>query len=130
MSSYPSNLIRTDFWFNDGNIVLIARSAAFKVHKGQLARHSEVFSDLFLLPQPSSIPSRSSSGGGSREDWDLEKEKEKDLIDGCPFVILQDSPSDVFYFLSALYDGLCVPLFVLLSSEILIPFIDTLRPQK
>jgi hypothetical protein len=41
-----------------------------------------------------------------KEDWDMEEED--DLIDGCPFVVLQDSPSDVFYFLSALYDGMYV----------------------
>ena len=77
-------LVRSDFWFRDGNIVIIAGSAAFKVHRGQLERQSEVFSDIFSIPQP----------------------KEQDLIDGCSYVELQDCPSDVFYFLSALYDGL------------------------
>ena len=102
-NSQFSNLIRTDFWFNDGNIILIAQNAAFKVHKGQLARHSEVFNDLFSLPQPSNPPPSPSlqTSSGTADD----------LIDGCPFVILQDSPSDVFYFLSALYDGLYVRLF-------------------
>lgn len=80
----PGHLVRSDFWFRDGNIVIIAGSAAFKVHRGQLERHSEIFSDLFSIPQP----------------------KEQDLIDGCSYVELQDCPSDVFYFLSALYDGL------------------------
>lgn len=79
-----SNLVRSDFWFSDGNIVIIAGSAAFKVHRGQLERHSEVFSDLFSIPQP----------------------EDQELIDGCAYVELQDCPSDVFYFLSALYDGL------------------------
>ncbi|KAF8959815.1 hypothetical protein BDZ97DRAFT_1761154 [Flammula alnicola] len=78
------NLIRSDFWFRDGNIVILAGSAAFKVHRGQLERHSEVFSDLFSIPQP----------------------EEQELVDGCPCVVLQDCPSDVCYFLSALYDGL------------------------
>ena len=31
---------------------------------------------------------------------------EQDLIDGCSYVELPDCSSDVFYFLSALYDGL------------------------
>jgi len=31
---------------------------------------------------------------------------EQDQIDGCSSVELQDCPSDVFYFLGALYDGL------------------------
>lgn len=113
VSSSFSNLIRTDFWFADGTIVLIAQNAAFKVHKGQLARHSEVFSGLFSLPQPLSMDhgrgaSPAISKGSSREDLNTEKgdSGDIDLIDGCPFVVLQDSPSDVFYFLSALYDGL------------------------
>lgn len=77
-------LIRSDFWFHDGNIVIIAECAAFKVHRGQLERHSEIFSDLFSVPQPN----------------------DQDLVDGCSYVELQDCPADVFHFLSALYDGL------------------------
>ena len=80
----PRHLVRSDFWFRDGNIVVIAGSAAFKVHRGQLERHSEIFRDLFSIPQP----------------------LEQDMIDGCSYVELPDCPSDVFYFLSALYDGL------------------------
>ncbi|KAJ6599459.1 hypothetical protein B0H10DRAFT_722708 [Mycena sp. CBHHK59/15] len=78
------NLIRSDLWFCDGNIVIIAGSVAFKVHRGQLRRHSEVFDDLFNIPQP----------------------KDQDLFDGCPWVEVYDCPSDVLYFLKALYDGL------------------------
>lgn len=79
-----SCLSRSDFWFIDGNIILIAGQVAFKVHRGQLERHSEVFSDLFSIPQP----------------------KDQELFDDCLWVELHDCPSDVFYFLSALYDGL------------------------
>ncbi|KAF5376909.1 hypothetical protein D9615_007350 [Tricholomella constricta] len=79
-----ASLIRSDFWFLDGNIVIIAGQAAFKVHRGQLERHSDIFNGLFSIPQP----------------------QELDLFDGCLYVELHDSPSDVFYFLSALYDGL------------------------
>ena len=73
----------TDFWFADGNVVLLARDAAFKVHRGQLGRHSEVFRDLFSLPAPT-----------------------LEMIDGCPWVELHDDPSDVLHLLHALYDGL------------------------
>ena len=48
----PGRLVRSDFWFHDGNIVIIAGSAAFKVHRDQLKRHSEIFSDLFSILQP------------------------------------------------------------------------------
>lgn len=81
-----TDFVRSDFWFNDGNIVIIAGPAAFKVHRGQLERHSEVFLGLFALPQPPT--------------------QDQDLVEGCPCVEFHDSPSDVFYFLSALYDGL------------------------
>ncbi|KAJ7907691.1 hypothetical protein B0H13DRAFT_2233417 [Mycena leptocephala] len=69
---------------SDGNVVIIASSVAFKVHRGQLRRHSEIFDDLFSIPQP----------------------KDQDLYDGCPWVEVYDCPSDVLYFLKALYDGL------------------------
>jgi hypothetical protein len=78
------NILRSELWFADGNIIIIASSVAFKVHRGQLRRHSEVFDDLFSIPQP----------------------KDQDLYDGCPWVEVYDCPSDVLYFLRALYDGL------------------------
>ncbi|KAJ7473285.1 hypothetical protein FB451DRAFT_1248909 [Mycena latifolia] len=78
------SIVRSELWFQDGNIVIIAGSAAFKVHRGQLCRHSEVFDDVFSIPQP----------------------KDQDLYDGCPWVEVYDCPSDVLYFLKALYDGL------------------------
>jgi hypothetical protein len=104
----PRHLVRSDFWFRDGNIVIIAGSAAFKVHRGQLERHSEIFSDLFSIPQP----------------------LEQDLIDGCSYVELPDCPSDVFYFLSALYDGL-YDFFPdkgqVVSDRLLLHFTDTFK---
>lgn len=81
-----SAFTRTDIWFRDGNVVLVASGFAFKVHKGQLSRHSEIFQDLFGVPQPQDQP----------------------LFDGCPFVELHDTPSDVLHLLRALYDGLYV----------------------
>jgi len=77
-------LTRSDFWFADGNIILVAGHAAFKVHRGQLERHSDIFRDLFTIPQPQC----------------------QDMVDGCPWVELHDSPADVLHLLSALYDGL------------------------
>ena len=73
----------TDFWFVDGNIILFVEDVAFKVHRGQLVRHSDVFHDMFSLPQPVA-----------------------DTIDGCAWVELHDDPSDVLHLLRALYDGL------------------------
>ncbi|CAK5279945.1 unnamed protein product [Mycena citricolor] len=78
------NLIRSDLWFCDGNVIIIACSVAFKVHRGQLRRHSVVFDDLFSIPQP----------------------QDQDLYDGCPWIEVYDCPSDMLYFLKAIYDGL------------------------
>ncbi|GBE89301.1 hypothetical protein SCP_1503090 [Sparassis crispa] len=73
----------TEFWFADGNIVLIAGDTAFRVHQGVLARHSDIFRDLFIVPQP----------------------VEQDMLFNCPLVRLSDSPSDLRYLLRLLYDG-------------------------
>ncbi|TBU61486.1 hypothetical protein BD310DRAFT_873504 [Dichomitus squalens] len=77
------NFKTTDFWFSDGNVLLFVGDIAFKVHQGQLVRHSDVFRDMFSLPQPVS-----------------------ETIDGIPWVHLHDDPSDVLHLLRALYDGL------------------------
>ncbi|KAL1709738.1 hypothetical protein EV121DRAFT_276279 [Schizophyllum commune] len=82
-----SALTRTSLYFSDGNIVLVAGNALFKVHRGQLARHSEVFQGLFTLPTP----------------------PQDQLYDGCQWIELFDSPKDVFYWLASLYDGLYFP---------------------
>ncbi|RPD57115.1 hypothetical protein L227DRAFT_602682 [Lentinus tigrinus ALCF2SS1-6] len=75
------------FWFEDGNIVVIAQQTAFRVHRGVLSRHSETFSGLFTLPRPA---------GGAYEE----------VIDTCPVVRVTDSPHDFKHLLHALYDGL------------------------
>ncbi len=77
------NFKTTDFWFPDGNIILLVEDIAFKVHRGQLVRHSDVFRDMFSLPPPAS-----------------------ETIDGIPWVQLHDDPSDMLHLLRALYDGL------------------------
>ncbi|PSR72331.1 hypothetical protein PHLCEN_2v11779 [Hermanssonia centrifuga] len=74
-------------WFEDGNIILIAEETAFRVHRGVLSLHSEVFRNMFLVPQPSDVVE-----GGSTM-----------LGLGCPFVRLHDTPEDLAMFLSILY---------------------------
>ncbi|KAL5524456.1 hypothetical protein ACEPAF_9596 [Sanghuangporus sanghuang] len=40
-------------WFDDGNLILQADgNVCFKVHRGVLARQSEIFRDMLALPQP------------------------------------------------------------------------------
>ncbi|KAI9463835.1 hypothetical protein HD554DRAFT_2026969 [Boletus coccyginus] len=112
----PKALIRSDIWFSDGNIVLVAGSAAFKVHRGQLERHSEVFKDMFLVGRAS---------------------KGNKMVDGSPTVDIYDCPSDVYHLLVALYDGFYFPKphardFSALSSVLRLStkyFIEHLRIQ-
>lgn len=68
-----------EFWYSDGNIILVARDVEFRVFKGILAEHSPVFRDMFSLPQPPPT----ASPGASAED------------DTCPVVYLSDSPEDL-----------------------------------
>ncbi|TFK85592.1 hypothetical protein K466DRAFT_494463 [Polyporus arcularius HHB13444] len=64
-----------EFWFDDGNIILIAGDVEFRVYKGLLADHSPVFKDMFSLPQPPT--------------------SEGELAASCPIVHLSDSPEEV-----------------------------------
>lgn len=73
----------TQYYFEDGNIILIAEDRAFRVHKGVLSMHSSVFKDLLSLPQPS----------------------DADTMDGCPVVRLEDFARHVHLLLEAMYKG-------------------------
>ncbi|KAI0268311.1 hypothetical protein BC834DRAFT_923355 [Gloeopeniophorella convolvens] len=68
-----------EFWFSDGNVTLSAGAFAFKVHRGHLQRHADIFQTLLSIPQP-------------------------ERNDGI--ITMYDSPTDVFHLLRALYDGL------------------------
>ena len=50
-----------EFWYDDGSIVLVASSIAFKVYKGPLVDHSPIFRDMLSLPQPAAPPLPSSN---------------------------------------------------------------------
>lgn len=72
-----------EFWFPDGNVVLVASRVAFRVYKGILMKQSEFFSIMFSVPQPAE--------GASEQ------------IQGCPVVHVTDSVCDVRHLLRALY---------------------------
>ncbi|KAK7690540.1 hypothetical protein QCA50_005638 [Cerrena zonata] len=74
-------------WFEDGNIVVVAENVPFKVHKGVLAGKSEVFSDMFSLPQPSV--------------QDMSNVNEH--FEGTPVVRLTDDWQDVKTLLAGIY---------------------------
>ena len=69
-----------EIWFGDGNIVLVARSTAFRIYRGLLASQSDVFSDMFA--SATSSPNQT--------------------FDGCPIVHLSDSPSELVHLLRVL----------------------------
>ncbi|CCM01368.1 uncharacterized protein FIBRA_03418 [Fibroporia radiculosa] len=71
-----------DISYEDGNVVLVAGSASFCVHRSVLSQHSPVFRDLFTVPQPPNVI----------------------LQEKCPVVHLPDDPTHVRYLLRALYD--------------------------
>ncbi|TCD63689.1 hypothetical protein EIP91_005094 [Steccherinum ochraceum] len=78
------------FWLRDGNLILVANhNTAFRVHQSVLERKSEVFKDMFGLPQPQNA------------DPSSEGEEEE----GCPVVHVSDAPEDITHLLSVLYDG-------------------------
>lgn len=74
---------RGEIWLDDGSVVLVAEGVAFRVHQSILSRNSEVFRDMFTVPQPSDV----------------------ELSDGCPVVQLSDSERDLAYILKVLFDG-------------------------
>lgn len=84
--------IRGDPWFEDGNIILLVDAensnpvAAFKLHRGVLARQSEIFQAMFEIPQPAA-------------DAGME------MLDGCPVVRMYDLPNELSNLLKAIYDG-------------------------
>ncbi|KAI0351201.1 hypothetical protein OH77DRAFT_1513930 [Trametes cingulata] len=65
----------SDFWFEDGNIILVSQGITFRVYKGLLAEHSAVFKSMFQIAQG--------------------KQAAADQAHGCPVVTLDDSPHDL-----------------------------------
>lgn len=83
---YP--VVRSEIWFEDGNVVLEAERKQFKVHRGMLARSSSIFRDMFTVPQP--------------------QNPEEASVDGCVIIRLPDSAEDVEIVLQALVERGCV----------------------
>ncbi|KAF8074481.1 hypothetical protein FPV67DRAFT_582605 [Lyophyllum atratum] len=75
----------SDFWLHDGSIVLAVGKTLFRVHQTILANHSEIFADLFSLPQP--------EGDGDGET----------RVEGCPVVELHDDADDFDDLMKAIY---------------------------
>ena len=76
--------IRSDIWYDDGNVILQAEGTLFKVHRSVLARSSSVFKDMFSFPQPPFT--------------------DTEMMDGCPVVKLSDSAEEVGYVLEGIFE--------------------------
>ncbi|KZT07969.1 uncharacterized protein LAESUDRAFT_677176 [Laetiporus sulphureus 93-53] len=71
-----------EFWFDDGTVILEAQGTCFRVYRGWLAKHSDVFSSLFSLPQPA----------------------DSEHIGDCPVVHVSDRPEELLHLLRALFN--------------------------
>ena len=91
---------RGNVWFDDGNVLLIAETTSFRVHKSILSRHSEFFNDMFRLPQPA-------YAGGDTDVPDAQ----------CPAVHTSESAADLAHFLGAIYNSVRYVHSVLPSSS-------------
>ncbi|KAI0782147.1 hypothetical protein C8Q75DRAFT_788502 [Abortiporus biennis] len=73
------------YYFPDGNVVLVAGNIAFRVHGSVLSLHSNVFRDMLGIPRPAD---------------------DNYLYDECPIMPLLDTVEEVRAMLSALYDSI------------------------
>jgi len=76
-------LKHSEYWFDDGNVILQVENTQFRVHRGMLAHHSAVFKDMFGIPQP--------------------ENPNEPQVEGCQVVPLYDLLQDVEIMISILY---------------------------
>lgn len=103
-------------WFEDGNIILYAKTSrqleqnggdssrveetiGFRVHRGFLARQSEMFRPMFELPQPE-------QDAQEMADVWIQRGVDEQLVRGCQFVQMHDDANELGKLLKVLYDGL------------------------
>ena len=72
-----------EFWFEDGNLILVAGNVKFRVYQGPLIAHSPVIKDTLSLPQPAEEPPCYAHHEAP----------------SCPIIPLTDSPHDLRHFL-------------------------------
>ncbi|KAM5544921.1 hypothetical protein V8D89_001819 [Ganoderma adspersum] len=79
----------SEVWFEDGNIIVIAQTTAFRFHKSVVSIHCSVFRDLFSIPRPS-LPG---------------EEVDETFDGGCPVVRVSDTSYDFRELIRAIYSG-------------------------
>ncbi|OBZ69900.1 hypothetical protein A0H81_10110 [Grifola frondosa] len=58
ISSIPVH--HPDYYFDDGNFVILVENTLFNIFRSTLTRHSPIFRDLFSLPEPTDLPAEGS----------------------------------------------------------------------
>ncbi|OSD03783.1 hypothetical protein PYCCODRAFT_197393 [Trametes coccinea BRFM310] len=91
-ASWPTPTKDDALWFEDGNLVVVARSVKFRVYRGLLLAHSPVLRDMISMPQPPL------NQGAEDEHVGLAEEE-----DGCIVVPIDFSPEDMRHFLRAFF---------------------------
>lgn len=103
------NPLRSDIWYEDGNIILQAGGTQFKVYQGTLADNSTVFKKIFSFPQPLS--------------------KDTQMVEGCPVVDLSESAQEVRCMLEAIYQRKCVAPSSFYTKLIISTAISDMHPS-
>lgn len=80
-------LQRSRLWFDDGNVILQAENTQFRVHRSLLSLQSNVFKDMFSMPQPMDTATTLN-------------------VDRCPIITLSDKASDLEHVLSIFYENI------------------------
>ena len=87
----------SELWFDDGNVVLVAEDTGFRVYRGLLARYSEIFRDMFRLPQPETTAA--------------------ETYEGCPIVrMAEDGAEEWERVLGVLHDAKGSQQYVIISE--------------
>ncbi|GJE89939.1 BTB/POZ domain-containing protein [Phanerochaete sordida] len=80
----------TDFWFDEGNVIISARQKSFKLHTSILMLHSEVFKTLLNSAALAQLQER---------------------LDSCPVLRVDDMGTDFEDLLHIIYNGANSPWF-------------------
>lgn len=91
----------TELWYPDGSLVLQAENIIFRVYSGLLAKHSTIFGDMFLVPQP----------------------ENQETYEGVPFVRMDDSAEDLRWLLLAEQDTRYDSMVYALRRNIVLSFL-------
>ncbi|TFY79926.1 hypothetical protein EWM64_g4085 [Hericium alpestre] len=95
----PFSRTSSEFWFDDGSIIIVCGDTGYRVHKGVLAFNSAVFKDMFA--HGDADPSCN------------------EMLDGCVVVRLDDESDDMLKLLRALYSRKWVLMLFLPPPDIL-----------